>query len=67
MSRADAQSIVGGVWRGEFRADARFPQALATLGMSVKVFWGLSTEARKREKSLSRLFVLTPTGGRQRR
>lgn len=62
MTHADAVAVVSGVWCGLFRADARFPEALAALGMSETQFRKLSGEVRKVSKRHKRCEILTPAG-----
>lgn len=65
MSRGDAEAIVGNAWNSRKVSDPRLGQALAICGLTMVVFRRLLAEARRCERRLPRLFILTPTGTRR--
>lgn len=65
MGREDAEAIVTRAWVCRRIGDPRLGQALAICGLTMSLFRKLLSEARRCEKGLSRLLILTPTGNRR--
>lgn len=62
MNMTDAQAIVGNDWSGRSTNDARLPQAVAKLGMTLENYKRLVREARRVEVGRHGHCVLTPSG-----
>ncbi len=67
MQRVEAERFVSAVWSGRRPADSAFHEALHVLGIAPAAFKSFEAEARKTERGLGGLMILTPTGGKTRR
>lgn len=67
MQRVEAERFVSAVWCGRRQADSAFHQALHVLGIAPATYQNLQAAARKTERGLGGLMILTPTGGKARR
>jgi len=62
MNMTEAKAIVGNDWSGRSTNDARLPQAVAKLGMTLENYKRLFREARRVEVGRHGRCVLTPSG-----